>query len=468
MDRFDLIIIGGGAGGFSAATKASELGATAALINGGLPIGGTCVNVGCVPSKVLLEIGSEYYLPQHPRFRAIGDNRSPSFDFGAAMREKDELVAALRESNYIRVAEGLESLTVIEGRGKFISANQVEVNGQTLEADKFIIATGSRPRILPFKGVDKVSYITNREALSLSRLPKSMVVIGAGPIGLEIAQMYARFGTKVTVLEKEKQILPLAEPEIANELQRCLEDEGIEIHTGVDVEELREEKGLKIVESRVGTLKTITEGEELLLATGVAPNSDDMGLEMAGVGVSPRGFIEVNDELRTSASHIWAAGDAVGKAFLETVAAKEGFFAASNALEGTKKTIDYDSVPKAVFTDPQVASVGITEEEEMRRLNTCACRSLAIAQVPKAQAIKETRGLIKMGIHPETQVILGVHIVGPMAADLIHEAALAVKFKLTIDDITDTVHVFPTMSEAIKRVAQSFKRDISRMSCCVE
>ena len=236
----------------------------------------------------------------------------------------------------------------------------------------------------------------------------------------------------------------------------------------MDVEELREEKGLKIVESRVGTLKTITEGEELLLATGVAPNSDDMGLEMAGVGVSPRGFIEVNDELRTSASHIWAAGDAVGKAFLETVAAKEGFFAASNALEGTKKTIDYDSVPKAVFTDPQVASVGITEEEEMRRLNTCACRSLAIAQVPKAQAIKETRGLIKMGIHPETQVILGVHIVGPMAADLIHEAALAVKFKLTIDDITDTVHVFPTMSEAIKRVAQSFKRDISRMSCCVE
>jgi hypothetical protein len=142
--------------------------------------------------------------------------------------------------------------------------------------------------------------------------------------------------------------------------------------------------------------------------------------------------------------------------------------AAGNALEGTKKTIDYDSVPKAVFTDPQVASVGITEEEEMRRLNTCACRSLEIAQVPKSQAIKETRGLTKMGIHPKTQVILGIYMVAPMAADLIHEAALAVKFKLTIDDITDTVHVFPTMSEAIKRVAQSFKRDISRMSCCVE
>lgn len=468
MERFDLIIIGGGAGGFSAATKASELGVTVALINSGLPIGGTCVNVGCVPSKVLLEIGSEYYLPQHPRFRAIGVNRSASFDFSAAIREKDEMVAALRESNYIRVAEGLAGLTVIEGRGKFISANQVEVNGQTLAADKFIIATGSRPRILPFKGIDSVRYITNREALSLSRLPESMIVIGAGPIGLELAQMYARFGTRVTVLEKERQVLPMTEPEVAAELQRCLEEEGIEIHTGVDVEELREEGDLKVVTAKLGAGQFTVKGEELLLATGVAPNSDDMGLEIAGVKVSPRGFIEVNDELRTSASHIGAAGDVIGKAFLETVAAKEGFIAAGNALEGTKKTLDYDSVPKAVFTDPQVASVGITEEEEMRRLNTCACRTLEIAQVPKAQAIKETRGLVKMGIHPETQVILGVHMVAPMAADLIHEAALAVKFKLTIDDITDTVHVFPTMSEAIKRVAQSFKRDISKMSCCVE
>ncbi len=193
-----------------------------------------------------------------------------------------------------------------------------------------------------------------------------------------------------------------------------------------------------------------------------------MGLEAAGVEVNPRGFIVVNDELQTSAAHIWAAGDVVGKTFLETVAAKEGFIAAGNALEGTKKTIDYDSVPKAVFTDPQVASVGLTEEEYMRRYNVCACRTIEIAKVPKAMAIKETRGKVKMAIDPKTEAVAGVHMVAPMAADLIHEATLAVKFKLTIDDIVDTVHVFPTMSEAIKRVAQSFKRDISQMSCCVE
>jgi len=392
---------------------------------------------------------------------------STAFSFETAIREKDGLVATLQENNYKRVAEGL-GIPVIEGRAKLISPNQVEVDGQTLEADKFIIATGSRARILPFKGVDKVNYITNREALSLSQLPKSMVVIGAGPLGLEFAQMYSRFGTKVTVLEKEHHVLPLAEPEIADELQRCLEEEGIQIHTGVDVEELSEEGALKIVEAKVGKRRIILKGEQLLLATGVAPNSDDMGLEAAGVETSPRGFINVNDELRTSASHIWAAGDVVGKAFLETVAAKEGNIAASNALEGTKKTIDYDSVPKAVFTDPQVASVGLTEEEYMSRYNVCACRTIEIAQVPKAMAIKETRGKVKMAIDPKTEAVAGVHMVAPMAADLIHEATLAVKYKLTIDDIVDTVHVFPTMSEAIKRVAQSFKRDISTMSCCVE
>ncbi len=467
MSKFDLIIVGGGGGGFGAATRASELGAKTVLLNSGLPLGGTCVNVGCVPSKLLLETGSEYYQAQHPRFQAIKNVRRASFDFGIAIREKNEIVGALRESNYTRVAEGLD-ITVIEGKARFVSPKQVEVNGQIMEADKFIIATGSRPRILPFKGIDRVRYITNREALSLSRLPKSMIVIGAGPVGLEFAQMYARFGTKVTVLEKENQVLPLAERVVADELQRCFEDEGIEIHTGVDIEELREEVELKVVEAKMGVRRITVKGEELLLATGVVPNSDNMGLETAGVEVSPRGFIKVNEELRTSAPHIWAAGDVVGKAFLETVAAKEGSIATSNALEGTKKTIDYDSVPKAVFTDPQVASVGLTEEEYMRRYNVCSCRTIEIAQVPKAMAIKETRGLVKMAIDPKTEAVAGVHMVAPMAADLIHEAALAVKFKLTIDDIIDTVHVFPTMSEAIKRVAQSFKRDISKMSCCVE
>ena len=279
--------------------------------------------------------------------------------------------------------------------------------------------------------------------------------------------MYARFGTRVTVLQRGNQILTWSEPEVAEELQRCLEAEGILINTGVDVEMLWQKDNLKVVEAKIGPESRTFMAEELLLATGVAPNTGGMGLELAGVETDREGFIRVNDDLSTSAPHIWGAGDVVGKPFLETVAAKEGYIAASNALEGTKRTIDYDSVPKAVFTDPQVASVGLTEEEFMQRFHVCSCRTVRIEQVPKARATKETRGLVKMVVHPETQVVVGVHMVAPMAADLIHEATLAVKFKLTIDDIIDTVHVFPTMSEAIKLVAQSFKRDISRMSCCV-
>ncbi len=470
MPKYDLIIVGGGAGGFSAATKSWELGAKTVIINSGLPLGGTCVNVGCVPTKVLLEIANEYYQPQHIRFKAaepVMCNHPGPLDFQTAMSEKNGLVEALRESNYARIAREL-NIPLIEGRAKFVSPRQVEVNGETLEADKFIIATGSRPKILPFKGIDGVGYITNREVLNLPRLPKSMIVIGAGPVGLEFAQIFSRFGTKVTMLEKESQVLPQAEREIADELQRSLAEEGIEFHTGANVDEVREEGGLKVVEARVGEARVTVKGEELLLATGVAPNSDNLGLEAAGVKVDPRGFIEANEEMLSSASHIWVAGDVVGRTFLETVAAKEGYTAASNALEGTKKSIDYGSVPKAVFTDPQVASVGLTEEEYMRLYNTCSCRTVEIAVVPKARAIRETRGLVKMTVHPESQVIAGVHIVAPMAADLIHEATLAVKFKLTLDDLTDTVHVFPTLSEAIKLVAQSFKRDISKMSCCVE
>ena len=205
----------------------------------------------------------------------------------------------------------------------------------------------------------------------------------------------------------------------------------------------------------------------MLLAAGIQPNTSDMGLDMAGVALDSKGFVIVNDSYQTGNSDIYAAGDCVGRMALETVAAKEGSLAAENALAESEKTMNYDHVPYAVFTNPQVASVGITEEEEMRRFNACACRTIYMDSIPKADVIKETRGVFKMVIHPESGQVLGMHIVAPNAADLIHEATLAVKFGLTVDDIIDTVHVFPTLSEGIKRSAQAFTRDISVMSCCI-
>jgi mercuric reductase len=204
------------------------------------------------------------------------------------------------------------------------------------------------------------------------------------------------------------------------------------------------------------------------MATGIAPNTQGLGLERVGVQIDQDGGVVIDEFLQTSVPHVWAAGDVIARMPLETVAAKEGAIAAANALEDARRKIDYTVIPHAVFTNPQVASVGLTEGQLMERIRACACRTVPIAQVPKAKAIGETRGLIKMVIDPRTSVIVGVHIVAPLAAEMVHEAALAVKYKLTVDDLIDIVHVFPTLSEGMKIAAQAFRRDIRRMSCCVE
>ncbi|MDO8749902.1 MAG: mercury(II) reductase, partial [Dehalococcoidia bacterium] len=465
---YDLIIIGGGAAAFAAATKAADLGKTALMINSGLPVGGTCVNVGCIPSKHLLTVGDELYYSQQSRFRALHHSPKPTFDFRLAMEEKDVLVATARQKNYINVLDHLDGVTYVEGKARFVGPTSVEANGETYQADKILVATGSSTKPLPIAGIEQVKWLNNVTALELETLPESLVVIGAGPLGLEFAQMFAHFGSQVTVLEALPQILPKHEPELAQELQRCLEEEGIAIHTGVRVEQVAEREGTKIVTFRKNGKPETIEAQELLLATGIRANTAELELDKAGVLADRNGFIQVNQYGQTDNFNVYAAGDCVGKMPLETVAAKEGALAAENALTVAVRTVNYDHVPHAVFTNPQVASVGLTEEEEMQRFNTCSCRTIYMDAVPKAMAINEERGVFKMVIHPRSSKILGVHIVSPHAADLIHEAALAVKFGLTVDDIIDTVHVFPTLSEGIKRVAQAFTRDVSQMSCCVE
>ncbi|MBI4497354.1 MAG: mercury(II) reductase [Chloroflexi bacterium] len=477
MTTFDLIILGGGAAAFAAATKAADLGKSALMINGGLPIGGTCVNVGCMPSKHLLTVGDDLYAPQHPRFAALGEGCTPAFDFSVAIREKNELVAKARQGNYLNVLAGLETVTLREGRGRFVGPSEVEVNGQTYHGEKILIATGSSTKPLPIPGLDQVGWLNNITAMQLQQLPASLIVIGGGPLGLEFAQMFAHFGSKVTVLEAMDQILPRHEPEVAAELQRALEEEGIEFRIGVTIDGVESRDGKKVVtihggsDRRRRSLAPAVEelvADALLLAAGIQANTADVHLDQAGVKVNQNGFIQVNQYYQTDNPNIFAAGDCIGKMPLETVAAKEGALAAENAFTLPIRTITYDHIPSAVFTNPQVASVGLTEAEEMRRFNACACRTVYMDAVPKAVAINEARGLFKMVIHPRSTKILGVHIVAPNAADLIHEAALAVKFGLTVDDLVDTIHVFPTLSEGIKRAAQAFTRDVTRMSCCVE
>jgi len=305
-----------------------------------------------------------------------------------------------------------------------------------------------------------------------------MIVVGGGPLGLEFAQMYSRFGTKVTVLQRSQRLVPDYEPEISQALTHYLSEEGIEIITGVDIKEVYQKNDIKFIttssnngKKKQGKAQTQTfEAEQLLMATGRRPNTADLHLENAGVKVKENnGAIIVNSEMHTSAAHVWAGGDVVGKPMLETLAAKEGATAAENALTGSHNRIDFLSVPSAIFTSPQVATVGLTEEKMMEEYGYCFCKTLEMKEVPKALTVNQTEGLIKMAVDPKNDNrIVGVHILANIAAEMIHEAVMAIKFRLTIDDIIDTVHVFPTMTEAMKLVATSFRQDVSKLTCCAE
>lgn len=467
MEKYNLAIIGGGAAGFAAATKANELKIKTALINTGLPMGGTCVNVGCVPTKHLLAIGKELYSFKHPRFESVS-SVGPKFDFEKAMKDKETLLSFLRKKNYQDVLDSFKYVTWIEARAVFESEHIIKVGEKRIEADKIIIATGCTTKIPGVDGLTETGYLTNKEALSLSKQPFSLSILGAGPLGLEFAQIFNRFGTKVTVIEYSQRILAMQEPEISKLLKRYLEEEGIKIITEAKVVKAGKTKDKKeITIERKGKQEKIT-SEDILIAAGVVGNIKGLGLENIGVEIEHDCQIKVNRFLQTNIPHIYAAGDCACHICLETVAAKEGKNAVENAFENAKKKIDFSGIPYAVFTDPEVASVGLTEADYMKKYKTCNCRTVYMDKIPKALAIKDTRGMIKMVAHHKTGKIMGAHILSPVASEIIHEAALAVNFGLTADDIIDTVHVFPAFSEAVKIAAQSFKRDISTMSCCVE
>ncbi len=466
MKEYDLIILGGGAAGFAAAMTANEFKTKTLMVNNNsVGIGGTCVNVGCLPTKHLLYIGEIIHMIKESNFNGL--DSSVSFDFKTLIDEKNKLIDKYRYEKYDKVLSVLSHVEFIVGNAKFVSDSQIKVNNDTYEANKFIIATGSSSQILPIKGIDKVDYLTNIEALQLKELPKSMIILGGRALALEFAQMYSRFGTKVCLLQRSETIIPTEEPELANLLMQYLRDEGIEICTKVKIQNIHQEGNEKIVKAIVDGEDREFKAEQILMATGRRPNTSDMGLEKMGVKLGKNGEVLVDNEMRTT-ENVWAGGDVTGEPMLETVAAKEGMISANNALSDKKKRMDYRVVPHAIFTDPQLGVVGLTDEETNKNGIRCKCHTVPLELVPKAKAIKDTRGAIKVVIDNDTQIIMGIHILAPQAADLIHEAVMIIKNRMTIDDVIDTLHVFPTLSEAIKLGAQSFRRDITKMSCCGE
>lgn len=466
MKEYELIILGGGAAGFAAAMKANDLKTKTLMVNNNsVGIGGTCVNVGCLPTKHLLYIGEIIHKIKKNNFNGL--DSSVSFDFKTLIEEKNKLIDNYRTEKYDKVLSILSHVEFVEGNSKFISASKVQVNNETYKANKFIVATGSSSFVLPIKGIDKVDYLTNIEALQLKDLPKSMIVLGGRALALEFAQMFSRFGTKVCLLQRSETIIPAEEPELATLLMQYLRDEGIEICTKVKLKSIHQSENEKIVKAIVNGEDREFKAEHVLMATGRKPNTSDIGLEKIDIKLGKKGEILVDDEMR-AAENVWAGGDVTGEPMLETVAAKEGMIAANNALSEKKKKMDYRVVPHAIFTDPQLGVVGLTDEETNKKGIRCTCHTVPLELVPKAQAIKDTRGAIKVVIDNDTQIIMGIHILAPQAADLIHEAVMIIKNRMTIDDVIDTLHIFPTLSEAIKLGSQSFRRDITKMSCCSE
>ncbi len=467
MRKVDFLILGSGSTAFAAAIKASEYGKRVLMVEE-RTIGGTCVNRGCVPSKNLIEAAHLWHLAGHPRFPGV-HTRQERLDFHALIAQKDEVVLDLRQKKYLSIADENAHLQVWKGHAQFVDPHTVEVDGEPVMADQILIATGSRPTIPPIPGLNEVDFLTSDllgadDIEKLTELPPSLAIIGGGYIAVELGQMFARFGSQVTIIEMLDRLLPNYEPEIGLALQSILREEGIAVHTGTRVE--------RVEHSPRGVVLHTTKGHfeacRLLVAVGRRPNTDQLNLKAAGVETDPQGFVKTDEYLRTNVPHIWAAGDVINGQMATPVGAHAGALVARNAFGKEPQRMDYTVIPRAVFTDPQVGVVGLTDEEASQQGYRCQCRVISLEQVPRAVATRNTRGLVKMVAERGTDRLLGVSMLAPNAAEIIHVAALALRAHMTINDLIDTLFVYPTLAESIKIAALAFRKDVSKLSCCAE
>jgi mercuric reductase len=463
-DRFDLVIVGSGGAAFGAAIRAAELGARVAMVERGT-LGGTCVNVGCVPSKALLRAAEALRRAQLTPFAGL-EVKGRLADFGRLQAQKDDLIGDLREHKYRDVLRGLDHVTLIEGHGEFARRGQLMVGDRTLRADRFLIATGARPSVPPVPGLADAGYLTSTEALALRELPASLLVLGGRYIALELAQAFARLGTKVTVLQRSGHILPTEDDAITCALRAHLEEEGLRIVTGVATRAVRRtDHGIE-VDCEVGGSSEIFRAEKLLSATGRQPNTDRMGLDRVGVELTADGHIRVDQFLESTMPGVYAAGDVIGEPAFVYTAAWEGRLAAENALSGSRRPADYGVVPWVVFTDPQVAGVGLTEKAARAKGVPVDVTRLPLSAVPRALAARDTRGLIQLVKEQGGDRLLGATILAPEAGDLIMEPTLAIRYGIGVSQLASTFHPYLTQSEGIKLAAQTFTTDVKKLSCC--
>jgi mercuric reductase len=472
--KFDLVILGSGSSAFAAALRAQELGKTTVMTEE-RTIGGTCVNRGCLPSKNLIEVAKIVHDARHPRYPGL-TAAEIRLDFRKLVEQKDDIIHGYRKKKYESLAGG--KFAIEKGHARFVDGHTVEVNGKCFIGERILIATGSRPVIPEIEGLRNVAFLTsdlltNDESMELRELPRSLIIVGGGYIALELGQMFRRFGTEVTILERNNQLLAHGyEPQIGKTIAEVFNKEGIHVLVKASAWSVRQDGHQTIVRTVVGGRDRDLCAEKLLIATGRRPNSDKINIEKSGVELGKDGEVRVDKFLRTNISHIFAGGDVIGtevdSQMATPVGSHDGGIVAHNAFSSPLREVDHRVIPRTIFTDPQIATVGMTEEEAIAAGHSCWCNTLPMSLVPRAGAIRDTRGIIKMVVDDGTDEVLGVSMVGNSAGEVIHEAAMAMRFHAKIQDFIDMLHVYPTMAEALKIVAISRHKDPAKLSCCAE
>ncbi len=461
--NYDLAVIGAGSAGFSAAITAADQGAQVALIGFGT-IGGTCVNVGCVPSKALIR-ATEAIHHANTASRFAGVEASARLKDWAALRaQKDELVSDLRHAKYIDLLPSYNSVAYIEGKAR-LGNGGVTVDGQHINAGKVIIATGSHEFVPDIEGIRDVPFLTSTSAFELEELPESMIVLGGGYIGCELAQMFARAGVKITIVFRSR-LLPEGEPEISEALAQFFADEGIVAQQVDSYEQVRATgTGISLTVG-IGGKPTDLDARHLLLTAGRKANTDGLGLDDEGIALEPNGGIKVDAQMRTTKAGVYAVGDVTGRDQFVYMAAYGAKIAANNALNGNSREYDNRAMPAVVFTDPQVASVGLTEAAARSKGIDVKISVLSLDNVPRALAARDTRGLIKLVADTASGNLIGAHIIAPEGADSIQTAALAIKHGMTYGELGNMIFPYLTTVEGLKLAAQTFDMDVSKLSCC--
>ncbi len=456
MSSFDVVVIGSGPGGYVSAIRCAQLGFSTAIIEKYPTLGGTCLNVGCIPSKALLDSSHHYH-------DAVSHFKDHGIEISGEIKANIEQMIARKASVVDQNVSGIKYLmdknkiTVLEGVGSFEDATHIKVThggkSETVEAKNVIIATGSKPSTLPFITIDKERIITSTEALKLKEIPKHLIVIGGGVIGLELGQVYLRLGAQVSVVEFMDRIIPGMDAALSKELTKVLKKQGMKFYTSHKVKSVENVKGIVTIQADNAKGETITlNGDYALVSVGRRPYTDGLAADKAGVKISERGMIEVNEHLQTNVPNIYAIGDVVRGAMLAHKAEEEGVMVAE-ILAGQKPHIDYNLIPGVVYTWPEVAAVGKTEEQLKEAKTDYKVGNFPMKALGRSRASGDTDGFVKILADAKTDQVLGIHMIGARTADLIAEAVTAMEFKASAEDIARMSHAHPTYAEAIKEAA---------------